>query len=117
MLCWQKALPDEVIDDLVDDYLRAYVDWVQHYVDAEDDTEWALTLDTATGAVLDALHRARLSTRVHLLDSTTVVDGYRRRFAERLRHTAAGRRRGRAVTAAFAALPETPCRTARRRAW
>ena len=56
--------------------------WVQHYVEAEDDTEWALTLDTAEGAVLDSLHRARLSTRVQLLDSATVVDSYRRRFAE-----------------------------------
>ena len=82
LLCWQKALPDEAIDDLVERYVRAYVQWVQHYVEAEDDTEWALTLDTATGAVLDALHRARLSTRVQLLDSATVVDSYQRRFAE-----------------------------------
>jgi uncharacterized protein (DUF2252 family) len=82
LLCWQKALPDEAIDDLIMRYVRAYVDWVQHYVEAEDDTEWALTLGTATGAVLEALHRARLSTRVHLLDSITVVDSYRRHFAE-----------------------------------
>ncbi len=82
LLCWQKALPDEAIDDLIKRYVSAYVQWVQHYVEAEDDTEWALTLDTAEGAVLDALHRARLSTRVQLLDSATVVDSYRRRFAE-----------------------------------
>ena len=47
LLCWQKALPDEAIDDLVATYVRAYVEWVGHYVDAEDDTEWALTLATA----------------------------------------------------------------------
>jgi len=82
LLCWQKALPDEAIDQLLDRYLRAYLGWVQHYVEAEDDTEWALTLDTATGAVLDTLHRARLRTRVQLLDSITVVDAYRRRFSD-----------------------------------
>ena len=82
LLCWQKALPDEAINDLIKRYVSSYVTWVQHYVEAEDDTEWALTLDTAEGAVLDSLHRARLSTRVRLLDSATVVDSYRRRFAE-----------------------------------
>jgi hypothetical protein len=40
LLCWQKALPDEAIDQLLDRYLRAYLGWVQHYVEAEDDTEW-----------------------------------------------------------------------------
>ncbi len=82
LLCWQKALPDVAIDDLVATYLRAYVAHVHHYVQADDDTEWALTLDTARGGVLDALRRARLSTRVDLLDGATVVEDYRRRFAE-----------------------------------
>jgi uncharacterized protein (DUF2252 family) len=81
LLCWQKALPDKAIDDLVEQYVRSYVNWVQHYVEAEDDTEWALTLSTAHGAVLGALRTAKLSTRVDLLDSATVVEDYRRRFA------------------------------------
>ena len=51
LLCWQKALPDEVIDDLVARYVRAYADQVEHYRSVPDDTEWALTLDTAQGAV------------------------------------------------------------------
>jgi uncharacterized protein (DUF2252 family) len=83
LLGWQKALPDATIDDLVATYVRAYVDWVHHYVDTEDDTDWALTLTTARGAVLDALHHARLRTRVDLLDELTVVADYRRRFADR----------------------------------
>ena len=82
LLCWQKAMPDAVIDALVADYLRAYADQVRHYVDTDNDTEWALTLDTASGAVLAALRTAKLRTRVHLLDSTTVVENYGRRFAE-----------------------------------
>jgi uncharacterized protein (DUF2252 family) len=81
LLCWQKALPDEVIDDLLAGYVGAYLERVRHYLDTTDDTEWALTLDTATGAVLDVLRQAKLSTRVALLDSATVVDDYRRRFA------------------------------------
>ncbi len=83
LLGWQKALPEESIDDLVATYVRAYVDWVGHYVDAEDDTDWALTLTTARGAVLDALRHARLRTRVDLLDELTVVADYNRRFADR----------------------------------
>src|SRR5918995_5370879 len=27
LLCWQKALPDEAIDQLLDRYLRAYLGW------------------------------------------------------------------------------------------
>ena len=107
VLCWQKALPDEVIDDLVARYVRSYVEWVQHYVDAEDDTEWALTLETGRGAVLDALHRARLSTRVDLLNSATVVDGYRRRFVERAGTRQLDDAEVERVTAAFARYRDT----------
>lgn len=82
LLCWQKALPDEVIDELVGTYVDGYLDQVDHYTDAHDDTAWALTLDNATGAVLDTLRAARLSTRVDLLESTTVVERYARRFRE-----------------------------------
>ncbi|HZI96874.1 MAG TPA: DUF2252 family protein [Actinomycetales bacterium] len=83
LMCWQKALPDNAIDDLVSRYVRAYMDQVHHYVETEDDTEWALTLDNAQGGVLDALHAARMSTRFHLLESVTVVENYHRHFAER----------------------------------
>ena len=82
LLCWQKALPDEAINDLVERYVRSYVDWVGHYVEVEDDTEWALTLSTAEGAVLGALQQAKLNTRVALLDANTVVEDYARRFAD-----------------------------------
>lgn len=83
LLGLRKALPDDVIAGLTARFVRSYLDQVQHYTEVEDDTEWALTLRTAHGAVLDALHRAKLRTRVGLLDAETVVDGYRRRFTER----------------------------------
>lgn len=47
----------------------------------DDDARWALTLANAEGAVLASLRTARLSTRVRLLDSVTVVRDYQRRFA------------------------------------
>ncbi len=82
LMCWQKALPESAVDDLVAAYVRAYADQVEHYREVADDTEWALTLGTGEGAVLDALHRAKLSTRVGLLESMTVVEDFRRRFAD-----------------------------------
>ncbi|MGL4744588.1 MAG: DUF2252 domain-containing protein, partial [Dermatophilaceae bacterium] len=82
LLCWQKALPDNAIDTLVAGYVRGYVDQVEHYREVADDTEWALTLDTADGAARDSLHRAKLATRFGMLDSMTVVENYRRRFAD-----------------------------------
>lgn len=80
LMCWQKALPDEVIDDLVATYVRAYVDQVHAFVESDKDHEWALGLDTADGAVLTALQQAQLSTRIDLLDGLTLVEDYRRRF-------------------------------------
>jgi uncharacterized protein (DUF2252 family) len=82
LLCWQKALPDQAIDALVETYVRAYVEHVHHYVEMADDTEWALTLRTAEGAVLAALQKAKLRTRFALLESVTVVESFRRRFAD-----------------------------------
>jgi uncharacterized protein (DUF2252 family) len=83
LLCWQKALPDDVIDRVVASYVRSYADQVEHYRTEQDDSRWALTLETSSGAVLAALRRAKLSSRVALLESATVVDQYARRFAQR----------------------------------
>ena len=82
LLCWQKALPDDVIDDLVDRYVRSYLDQVGHYLEQHDDTEWALTLDNAEGLVLHTLQQAKLRTRATILDPETIVENYKRRFAE-----------------------------------
>ncbi len=112
LLSWQKALPDDAIDDLVGRYVRAYVDHVRHYLETDDDTGWALTLDTARGAVLSALREAKLSTRVALLDGTTVVEDFARRFADGpgVRRLSASERSQ--VESAFAryveTLPATP---------
>ena len=80
LLGWNKALSDDDIDGLLRTYLRAYLDQAEHFVDSDRDHQWSLRLDTATGAVREALLRAQLSTRVGLLERVTVVEDYQRRF-------------------------------------
>ena len=82
LMCWQKALSDEVITELIETFARAYVRQVRWFVDVEDDSSFSLNLETARGAVLSALQSARLSTRAEMLDHITVVDEYDRRFRE-----------------------------------
>ncbi|CAN5571295.1 DUF2252 domain-containing protein [soil metagenome] len=82
LLCWQKALSDKQITDLIAAFARAYVDQVRWFVDAEDDSAFSLNLLTARGAVLSALQSARLSTRAGMLNRLTVVDEWDRRFRD-----------------------------------
>ncbi|MGH8970871.1 MAG: DUF2252 domain-containing protein [Actinomycetes bacterium] len=91
LMGWQKALPDQAIDDLCATYLRSYADQVRFFVDTDRDHDWALDLRTARGAVRTALLQAQLSTRIDLLERRTVVEEYVRRF----RHGPAGRELGR----------------------
>jgi uncharacterized protein (DUF2252 family) len=80
LMCWQKALSDEEISKLIAVFVHAYVEQVNWFVKAEDDTSFSLNLDTARGAVLTALQDARLSTRAEMLDRVTTVDDWNRRF-------------------------------------
>jgi uncharacterized protein (DUF2252 family) len=82
LLCWTKALPDDAITRLVETMVRAYLDQVHHYVADDRDHVWALRLDTAKGAVREALLEAQLATRIGLLDKVTVVEDYARRFRD-----------------------------------
>jgi uncharacterized protein (DUF2252 family) len=82
VLGWRKALPDEGIGALIETYARAYLDQVRFFVSSDSDHGWSLNLETATGAVLDALLAAQGSTRIALLDRVTVVEDHARRFAD-----------------------------------
>jgi uncharacterized protein (DUF2252 family) len=82
LLCWQKALSDEQISALIERFVRAYVEQVRWFVDADDDSTFSLNLLTARGAVLSALQSARLSTRAEMLNRITVVDDWDRRFRD-----------------------------------
>jgi uncharacterized protein (DUF2252 family) len=81
LMGWQKALPDQTVRRLARSYLEAYVEQVHHYVDRDDDQDFALRLDNTTGAINEILQQAKLSTRVGLLDRTTEIHERERRFA------------------------------------
>ncbi|HSA48675.1 MAG TPA: DUF2252 domain-containing protein [Yinghuangia sp.] len=81
LIGYAKALSDDLIGDLVAGYARAYRTQILLLTDDAAGAQTALTLNTASGPLLDVLHRARLQTRVALLDEQTVIDGYDRRFS------------------------------------
>ncbi|MGV9263599.1 DUF2252 domain-containing protein [Kitasatospora sp. NPDC003701] len=78
LIGYAKALSDTTITRLVTAFATAYRAQIAAHVSSGDADPF--TLDTATGPILDTLRRARLQTRVALLESETVVDGYERRF-------------------------------------
>ena len=82
LLGWSKALSDTDIDALVETYLRAYLDQVHQFLDADDDSDFSLRLDTAHGAVHEVLLATRLRTRVGLLDRITETEGFDRIFRD-----------------------------------
>jgi uncharacterized protein (DUF2252 family) len=82
LLAWSKALGDDVIGDLLRTYLDAYLDQVQAFTRADDDRAFALTRDNTEGAVRDTILATTARSRLQLLDRTTVVEGYERRFAD-----------------------------------
>ena len=107
LMCWQKALSDNVIRDLIAAFTRSYLDQVTWFRQTDDDSTFSLNLDTARGAVLAALQDARLSTRYEMLHRITHVDDSDRRF----RHTSGVRELDEAeydkVKAAFEAYQDT----------
>ncbi len=107
LLGWQKALPEDAVRKLVAAYLRAYLAQVNHYVESADDDDFALHLGNTEGPVLDLLVRARLSSRVELLDGMTRIDGADRVFAEDASVRRLGKAERRKVEAAFATYLET----------
>ncbi|MCD0481602.1 DUF2252 domain-containing protein [Streptacidiphilus sp. ASG 303] len=81
LIGYAKALADDTISDLVRAYARAYRAQIALLAGGgQKPGDTAFTLDTAEGPILEVLHRARLQTRVALLDELTVIDGYDRRF-------------------------------------
>ena len=82
-----KAFDDEAIRGCVDAYVRSYGQQVRAFRDGDDDQEFALQLDGASGAVRDVLMKARLSTRIGQLQGKTAVDGVQRRLLDVEGHT------------------------------
>src|ERR1041384_3749534 len=59
LMCWQKALSDHVIRSLNTTFVQSYLEQVRWFRQTDDDSSSSLNLDTARGAVLDALQNAR----------------------------------------------------------
>ena len=107
LMGWQKALPEADVRSLMARYVRAYLAQVSHYVESEQDDDWALTLDTTEGPLLDVLQEARQASRVELLDSMTAIDDGVRMFAEGGGARRLPKRERRGVEKAFEAYLDT----------
>jgi uncharacterized protein (DUF2252 family) len=80
LIAWTKALSDADIERLIEAYARAYVRQVRHFAEHPGDEKFKLRLDTTDGVIHEVLQRARLSSRVALLDGLTSVEDFERRF-------------------------------------
>lgn len=80
LLGWRKALPDSTIGELVRAYVRAYVAQVRAFAEKPGDELFSLGLGNTEGVLHQVLLRARLATRIGLLDEKTVIVDYERRF-------------------------------------
>src|SRR5512144_2817303 len=63
LMGWQKALPEETVRHLIERYVTAYLDQVDHYVASDDDNDFGLYLDSTEGPVLEILTQARRLSR------------------------------------------------------
>jgi uncharacterized protein (DUF2252 family) len=81
LMAWSKAISDDDIAHLIGTYLRSYVRQVRSFAQNPGDEGVRLQLDSTEGVLHQVLQRARLRTRIELLDSMTKVEDYERQFA------------------------------------
>ncbi len=81
LLGFRKALSDESIARLIEEYARAYVETVRLFATSEVDREFRLTLENTDGPLQAVLQEARMATRVQLLGRVTAFDSGDRRLA------------------------------------
>jgi uncharacterized protein (DUF2252 family) len=107
LTCWQKALPEAEVRRLVSRFARAYLQQINHYLRTDDDTDFALHLDTASGPVLEALREARTIRRADALDEVTSVQEGVRLFHDDASVRRLGKREHARALAAFERYLET----------
>ena len=83
LLAWRKAFSDDVIGELVECYLGAYLDQVEAFTRSDEDRSFALLRDNTEGAVHEVILETSTRTRLGLLEKFTVVEEHERRFADR----------------------------------
>ena len=81
LMCWQKALSDEEISELIDTFARAYADQIKWFLDEAD---FELLAEPVHRPGRRALHwrSGPLSTRSEMLNRLTRVDKWDRQFRE-----------------------------------
>jgi len=82
LLAWRKAFSDDVIAELLETYLGAYLDQVEAFTRSDEDRLFALLRDNTEGAVHEVILETATRTRLGLLQRLTVVDQHERRFAD-----------------------------------
>ncbi|WP_235854423.1 DUF2252 domain-containing protein [Nonomuraea aridisoli] len=80
LIGYAKALSDDAITALVREFAQAYLIELAGIVLGGDDVIGSLTLATTSGVLHRVLQRARLNTRVALLDLETTIENFDRRF-------------------------------------
>jgi uncharacterized protein (DUF2252 family) len=86
LMSWRKAFSDDVIAELIEVYLNAWLDQVEAFGRSDADRDFALTVHNTEGAVHELIQETATRTRLGLLDRMTVVERYERRFADRARN-------------------------------
>ena len=81
LLGFAKALSDAAIERMIRAYADAYLDQVRAFSTGDRDSDFRLTLENTDGVLHDVLLRARMVTRIALLEATTTVEGAERRFS------------------------------------
>jgi len=76
----KKALSDDEIRQIISELVRGYAQQVKHFVEGEDSSDFALTLENTTGKLREVLLEARLRSRVDLLNVITEIKDYDRSF-------------------------------------
>lgn len=80
LLGWRKAFGDDMIDDLVAHYVRAYLAAVRSFTHGDTEKRVSLRRDNTDGPVLESLLRARGRSRESLLNGVTELEGRERIF-------------------------------------
>jgi uncharacterized protein (DUF2252 family) len=105
---WRKALPQDDIRRLIGRYLRGYLAQVDSYQKAEDDeNDFTLNLHNTDGPILALLQKARMRTRVDLLEGMTSTETGVRQFRRSGTVRKLGKAEERKVRRAFDGYLET----------
>jgi uncharacterized protein (DUF2252 family) len=80
LLGFSKALSDQDIRTMIDTVVRSYIHQVVQFAEKKAETDFALTLATTDGVLRDVIGAARLQTRLALLESSTVIEAFDRKF-------------------------------------